>query len=131
MPGHDLKKNSQKCFLFVPPLITENGGSQKRHIELIFMKGLIADFIRNNNLNFDTQGTELNLNCVILCVYACWMMGGRPFRRGDEYDVLMSVRLSNLPDSAKKEIINLLPVCMILEYGEWWGTEEARKQYVF
>ena len=84
------------------------------------MEGKIKKFIEDNNLDFTSEGSGLNSNCVILAGYAL-------FCEIEDFE-----EIKNLVDSnAHLELERVFIYANKNMYGNWWKNEEAHTIYKF
>tara|TARA_R110000782_G_scaffold113397_9_gene203419 strand:+ start:891 stop:1202 length:312 start_codon:yes stop_codon:yes gene_type:complete len=93
----------------------------------------LTQFIVDNELNFDDTGSGLNGACVILCGYALHI---DPEEKIDASDVVNAVDKSfiKIPkgrDQYMNEIDRVFYYAENNNYGEWWKSPDASKQYKF
>lgn len=89
----------------------------------------IKKFIKDNELDFSGEGSDLNSNCCILAGY-CLHLGI------DEYEIInITEELGILPNSYIVspwiEFIRVFEYAESNNYGAYWETEEAKTTYVF
>lgn len=86
----------------------------------------LVTFIKKNGLKFTGVGSELNSECTILSGYAdyCGVM--------DTEEVVQSVRTA-LPKSRgfETELSKVFDYAFRANYGNFWKTPAAKKQYIF
>jgi len=89
------------------------------------MNSILTDFVKNNDLNFDSTGSGLNSDCIILSGF-CDYVGA------DLEDALAVFRGKN-PNfvSIEKELRKTHKFAASKRYGKFWATEDAHKMYTF
>lgn len=88
------------------------------------LKERVEKFIKDNKLEFDSYGSDLNSNCTILAGFICFVI---------EDTHTGSNIIDELPfsDEAIKELHRVFEFAWAAGYEDFWETEEAKAQYVF
>lgn len=86
----------------------------------------ILKFTRENNLEFDLEGSALNGNCVILAGFACYM------DKNDSQEIIDAIK-EKYPtsDAFDAEFERVFNYANDNNYGSWWKLPEANKLYKF
>lgn len=86
----------------------------------------LVQFIRDNGLKF-TEGRR-NSDAVIISGFALHL----GFTSSDDLVDLIDEAIDNTgDDNYWEELCRVFDFANCHNYGAWWGTEEARKQYKF
>jgi hypothetical protein len=92
------------------------------------MKIIIQDFIKDNNINLDTSDSALNGACVILSGFAL-------YKEINSSDDLIKIIEKILPEIDvavyKKELSRVFHYADMNNYGKFWETKQAQKEYKF
>lgn len=88
------------------------------------MKKLIEKFIEENKLDLSETGSALNSTCCIIAGYALYI-------GIDHAHTLCSILLEKLDSDTDTELERVFNYAKSKNYGEWWKSEEAKKQYKF
>ena len=88
----------------------------------------VEKFIKDNELEFSGESSELNGNCTILGGFICHVV----FTDGSVSVVGENI-IDELPLSivAKSELQRVYEFAWVSNYENFWETEEAKEQYVF
>ena len=94
------------------------------------MEGKIKKFIEDNNLDFTSEGSGLNSNCVILAGYGLYL-GIESY--SELSDILDTIDPDQelIPASADTELNRVFDYANKNMYGNWWKNEEAHTIYKF
>lgn len=88
-------------------------------------KEKIENFIKNNHLHFSGFGSDLNSDCTIISGFALFS--------GVEINELIDI-LSEQEEwsgEAEEELQRVFEFAENNNYGTFWSTEDAKKQYKF
>ena len=86
-------------------------------------KDKVEKFIKDNNLDFSGDGSELNSNCVTLSGYMLYI--------GIEEDEQVDMVLEDLDISldGASELERVFDYAKNNDYGLWWEKEENRNKF--
>lgn len=87
-------------------------------------KTIVKEFIKNNELDFDGYGSDLNGNCTILAGFICYIE--EELEKG--YIIIENL---DIKDEAREELIRVYDYAYLSNYGAFWETPEAKEQYKF
>jgi len=88
----------------------------------------VKKFIKDNGLDFDGTGSDLNGTCVILAGYISYLLEQEGGNRHDGEEIIFKLSLS---PSAATELDRVFDFAYDNCYEIFWNTKEAREQYVF
>lgn len=83
----------------------------------------IQKFIKDNALNFEGKGSELNGNCVVLAGFACHLEL--------TFDELVEKMTEGQLVSSMTELKRVFEYADSHYYGIWWKTNKAKEQFKF
>jgi hypothetical protein len=95
-------------------------------------KETLKKFVIDNKLDFSGSGSDLNGNCTILAGFTLFLN-----IEGDSSDILDIVsEIETIPDSVftaelNEEFERVYDFAKSNNYGKFWNTEMAKKQYIF
>lgn len=99
----------------------------------------LVAFIKDNDLDFKTTGSSLNSAVVVLCGFALYIDG--PDEDLSDEDLISAVDRSFLESKEKiptharveyvDEIYRVFEYACDNNYGTWWSSPLAAKQYKF
>lgn len=81
-------------------------------------------FIRDNELDFSSTGSELNGNCTILAGFICYIIESS--HEGEE--IIENLHLSS---KATTELERVFEYAWTNNYEDYWETEKAKLEYIF
>jgi len=84
----------------------------------------IIKFIKDNKLDFTSEGSGLNSNCTILSGYALHL----ELTFFELCDELAEMTLS---DEAWNELERVFDYAEDNNYGAYWSTKDAKERYIF
>lgn len=86
----------------------------------------ILKFVKDNNLDFDLEGSALNGNCVILAGFACYM------DKDDSQEIIDAIKeVNSTSDAFDAEFERVFDYANTNSYGAWWKLPQAKKLYKF
>lgn len=89
-------------------------------------QGKLEQFILDNNLQFDGEGSDLNSDCCIISGYALHI-------GADENDIEQAI--DNVREDAvgnyEEELERVFDFAKASNYGSWWKRTEAKEKYKF
>ena len=91
------------------------------------MKEQLVNFIKNNELNFNTTGSGLNSTCVIISGYGLHLGVGNTGIIKEAINELFPKSVGNY----EKELERVFNYANTSGYGNWWSKPEAKKMYKF
>ena len=94
----------------------------------------IVKFIKDNNLEFTGNGSELNGNCVILAGFICYILDASELDSSDGQELIND--LYNIIDlgfsiDANAELLRVFDFAYESSYEKFWKTTSAKEQYIF
>lgn len=88
------------------------------------MKGIIEKFVIDNKLDLTTDGSALNSTCCIISGYALHI-------GITEINILINIFVDYTSNDFDEELTRVFLFAKKNNYGKWWESEEAIKQYIF
>ncbi len=98
----------------------------------------VKRFIKDNDLDFEEVGSELNGNCTTLAGFICYVLAEarpkitKPYthakEKDDGFEIIDNLRL---PLEANRELHRVYDYAFENCYENYWKTEEARDKYIF
>ena len=88
------------------------------------MKELLEKFIKENKLDMDECGSALNSTCCIIAGYALHI-------GITELEELINIFVDTSSINFNEELTRVFLFAKKNNYGKWWESEEAIKQYIF
>ena len=98
----------------------------KEEKEQIYQEEIIKKFIIDNKLTFSDTGSGLNSECCIIAGYADYLSV-------TDYEPVLDAINSTCPDASDfiDELERVMDYAWENNYGNFWNTAEAKKQYKF
>lgn len=90
----------------------------------------VNKFIKENDLDFSGEGSELNGNCTILAGFICYLLAENHLVSSNGIKIINSPLLE-LSKEATKELERVFDYAWKSNYKHFWKTKEATIQYKF
>jgi hypothetical protein len=87
----------------------------------------LKKFIKDNSLSFTGTGSDLNGNCTIIAGYADFL------GETDDINIIKAIKedFPGISITILNEISRVFDFAYTYNYGNFWKTEAAKKQYKF
>lgn len=87
----------------------------------------IETFIKVNGLDFSGEGSDLNSACVILAGYSLFI----EIDESDLLDYLKNLPVDKFSAYAMVEFERVYEYAELENYGAWWYSNQAKREYKF